>query len=257
MEPSNTPKGQDTTNNDAQRSENSSQAGTRSTSAQANTKSDHRNEHPYYHQPNPRWWHRIDWSQVILDLLLLIVGIKLACIYTGQLNQMVEQNRSNREFFQKDQRPYIWVSAVVGIVPQQKKQLLARVYLANYGKSPAMEERNVGKIFHGKDAITQADKWFDEMDSGHLSTKDTSVTIVPQGIPADGEKSPVWSSIGSDAPLSGPEAKYITENSFSEILAVHVEYTDIGGKSFYFSDICYHRTTTGNMGICHRHNEMK
>jgi len=81
--------------------------------------------------------------------------------------------------------------------------------------------------------------------------------LSPKGIPADGEKSPFWSSIGTDAVLSAPEAKYVTDTPFSEVLAVHVEYTDIGQKAFYFSDICYHRTGTGHMGICHKHNQMR
>jgi hypothetical protein len=56
---------------------------------------------------HPRWWQRIDWSQVVLDLLLLIVGIKLAYIYSGQLDQMIESNRISREAVESVQRPFI------------------------------------------------------------------------------------------------------------------------------------------------------
>jgi hypothetical protein len=65
-----------------------------------------------YHKTKPaKWWHRIDWSQVVLDGLLLLVGIKLAVIYTGQLSQMIESNRISRESLESVQRAFVGVTA--------------------------------------------------------------------------------------------------------------------------------------------------
>jgi hypothetical protein len=201
--------------------------------------------------------------------ILALLGLGIYTYETHRTNNLTEKALENSrvqfkksedrawEQFKTDQRPYMWSSAVVGSTPQANQPLWANVYLVNYGKSPAMAERNTGKIFFGQDATEQADKWFAQMDTGRLDTKDTSVTVVPQGIPANAEKSPVFSSIGTDTALNKSQAEYVKITAFSEVLAVHVEYTDIGGKAFYFSDICYHRTATGQMGICHEHNVMK
>ena len=58
-------------------------------------------------QPHPKWWQRIDWSQAVLDLLLLIVGIKLAFIYSGQLTAMRDSNEINRESLTSVQRAFV------------------------------------------------------------------------------------------------------------------------------------------------------
>jgi hypothetical protein len=200
------------------------------------------------------------------ELIALIALIAYTC-ETHRTNNLTQKalDNSGQQFqtsetrakteFGIDQRPYVWVASIVGSIPTKNKQLLANITLNNYGKTPAMQERNTGKIFYGENVAIQADKWFEDIDQGRLSTKDTSVTIVPQGVPP--EKSLVWTSIGTDNVLSEADVKYVLHTNFSEILALHVEYTDISGKPLYFSDICYHRTANGHMGICHKHNEIK
>ena len=80
MEQSDAPQGHNNTDNKAQRTANSVES--RKTLAPLKQEAKAHDCHSYssHHPPPAGWWHRIDYSQVVLDLLLLIVGIKLACI---------------------------------------------------------------------------------------------------------------------------------------------------------------------------------
>jgi hypothetical protein len=65
---------------------------------------------PYHAKPQSGWRRiadNIDWSQVILDLLLIVIGIRLAYIYSGQLDQMIESNRISRESLESVQRAFV------------------------------------------------------------------------------------------------------------------------------------------------------
>lgn len=68
---------------------------------------DHCDKNSHHSLPKPKWWHRIDWSQVVLDGVLIIIGIKLAGIYSGQLNQMIESNGINRQALVAVQRAFL------------------------------------------------------------------------------------------------------------------------------------------------------
>lgn len=103
----NTPQSHDSASDNAQHPENVGQDGTGTITPRADTKSDRCDEYSYHHTQRPKWWHRIDWSQVILDTLLLIVGIKLACIYSGQLKAMLDSNEISRESLTSVQRAFV------------------------------------------------------------------------------------------------------------------------------------------------------
>lgn len=115
---SSTPQGQDSTNHRAQRSEDSSQSTNRPV-AQKSNKPHQCLAHSYANPPRPKWWQRIDWSQVVLDTLLLIVGIRLACIYSGQLKAMLDSNKISRESLTSVQRAFIVPHEV-----QQRRSIL-------------------------------------------------------------------------------------------------------------------------------------
>ncbi len=44
---------------------------------------------------------------LIVELLVLIVGVRVACIYSGQLNQMIESNEISRESLTSVQRAFV------------------------------------------------------------------------------------------------------------------------------------------------------
>jgi hypothetical protein len=107
MTDSKTPQGQNSTTQKNKAPKQSAPAGTGTLIAQQAQGSDYRKEYACRHHESAKWWHRIGWSQVVLDLLLLRVGIKLAFIYSGQLTQMIESNRISRESLESVQRAFI------------------------------------------------------------------------------------------------------------------------------------------------------
>jgi hypothetical protein len=104
MEQSDAPQGSHGTEHGGQRPGNGGDS--RTGAVLLNQQQETSNHHSGSHQQAPRanWWQRIDWSQVVLDSLLLIVGIWLAHIYSGQLDQMIETNRKTERGLQISQR---------------------------------------------------------------------------------------------------------------------------------------------------------
>lgn len=137
---SNAPHCQDSTKGDAQRTENSTQTGTGTALPQEKRKINDCHEYACHHATRAKWWHRIDWSQVILDALLLIVGVKLACIYTGQLNQMIRSNTLLDKSIRLDERA--WLSVEVTSSPALAGRPLRDIGIfANTGKTYALNVR--------------------------------------------------------------------------------------------------------------------
>ena len=108
---------------------------------------DQSNHYPYCKSQPTKWWHRIDWSQVFLDGLLLIVGIRLAYIYSGQLNQMIESNRISRQNFDMRERPWVGIDSVELVKQEvlgskEERPKLVWTFFANiknYGSTPAKD----------------------------------------------------------------------------------------------------------------------
>lgn len=107
MSDSGTPKSKGSTDQNTQQSGNSGKGVKGLTSTQGDAGSDKRRDYACQNEIKAKWWHRIDWSQVVLDTLLLVVGIKLACIYSGQLSAMLDSNEINRESLTSVQRAFI------------------------------------------------------------------------------------------------------------------------------------------------------
>jgi len=104
---SDTPQRQDNTAHKADHAKNSGKAAARAAVTQDKEHSYHGEHHPYCKGEPAKWWHRIDWSQVVLDTLLLAVGIVLACIYSGQLSQMIQANKLGRQSLEDVQRAFV------------------------------------------------------------------------------------------------------------------------------------------------------
>jgi hypothetical protein len=55
---------------------------------------------------SPAWWKRLNWS-IIIELCVLAVGIKVACIYSGQLKEMIATNKTSHDALVASQRPWL------------------------------------------------------------------------------------------------------------------------------------------------------
>ena len=159
-----------------------------------------------------------------------------------------------KENFQEDQRPYLWRLTSRAYPITDKQKISYDIFFANYGKSPAINERSVTNLFFGKEAMSQAESWF----AKHGDTRLTggSVGIVPPGIPPTIETVPSWTSAISNKIPSKDEVEYILKTDKSVVVVARVEYFDTGGN-FYRSDMCFYRLASGPIASCLQHNEIK
>src|SRR5438132_107630 len=65
----------------------------------------------YNSKPAPR----TNW-QTIIEIAVFLVGIYVAYIYSGQLNQMIESNRINRDALQSVQRAFVTFSTAFNVM---------------------------------------------------------------------------------------------------------------------------------------------
>jgi hypothetical protein len=82
------------------------------------------------------------WTKVSAALFLLYVALTLiqACLTQKSISEA-------RQHFAMDQRPYVWDSDFELSEIATLKPLSARIWYANFGKSPALQQRNVQKLF--------------------------------------------------------------------------------------------------------------
>lgn len=98
----------------------------------------------------PPWWKRLATWQFVAEIAIFIVGVKVACIYSGQLNAMLEANKINRDVFVKGNRP--WVGYVIEgnetpKIPDlshldNSSKIQFELTLHNFGNSPAVVAKN-------------------------------------------------------------------------------------------------------------------
>src|SRR5664280_2292924 len=88
----------------------------------------------------------------LVSLSTLAVAVLVGLVYFFQLNAMRESVDLSRKALEIDQRPYLWGSGIqppIKISPGQR--MWANIEILNYGKSPALKVRQVGKIAVGPD----------------------------------------------------------------------------------------------------------
>lgn len=115
--------------------------------------------------------------------VLALVGLAFYVGETRRTNNLTQiALKDTQDNFIKDQRPYIWSSALKTNPMKAGEKLSAHVFFANYGKTPALKSGSGGKILWGKDALEQADEWFTNWDNSPPEIRNSSM-IVPPGIP--------------------------------------------------------------------------
>ena len=67
------------------------------------------------------WWRRINW-QLLVEIAVFAVAVRVACIYSGQLDQMIKSNGLTEQTMRLDQRAWVAVTAVNSKQPPQIKQ---------------------------------------------------------------------------------------------------------------------------------------
>ncbi len=179
--------------------------------------------------------------------------------------------KSGSDQFKLDQRPYVWSLSALTTFAQD--HIEAAIHLANFGKSPAIDERSIGKVFVSGD-LNQAGEWFSQFGNRHLTTQDASPTIVPPGVPPPiaNPATPddrilrgyIVTRVGSER-LSNPEVISAESVNRGVIVALRVEYSDTSGD-FHYSNMCWIRNlngqknpqghSEGELTPCQKYNEI-
>jgi hypothetical protein len=87
----------------------------------------------------PSWWKRLDTWKFVGEIIIVIVTIRIACIYSGQLDQMIENNRISRESLQSVQRAFISVNPIPEIQTANtgsSQIILFNLWMENSGVTP-------------------------------------------------------------------------------------------------------------------------
>jgi hypothetical protein len=92
------------------------------------------------------WWKRVNW-QLLVEIAVFLVGVKVAFIYSGQLRQMIESNDINRENVESVERALVFFSGQAGYVKRltRKKVTSLTIILPweNSGVTPAINGLSV------------------------------------------------------------------------------------------------------------------
>jgi hypothetical protein len=115
MEKSDTPQGQDNTAKDTNQSKNkgrdSKSVATGPKSTPTSEKED-KSESPNNSSKAMAWLKKHVTPTLVVEILVFLVATYVACIYSRQLNEMIESNRLNRESLESVQRAFINISVI-------------------------------------------------------------------------------------------------------------------------------------------------
>jgi hypothetical protein len=197
--------------------------------------------------------------KVWLERFTLLAVVIYAGITYWQGTMTRESIDNNSKQFQIDQRPYVWAleyTPTKNVHIAANEAMWINIAWVNHGKSPAVRAMCTGKIFVGKDAMQEADKWFASLGTGQLPSQPTAETIIPPGIPSDLDK-PLggYSTILTDHPLKQEEVDYILNTEEPVAMVLRMQYYDLFGNR-YWSDLCLSRYKLGSYPHCTLHNEM-
>jgi hypothetical protein len=195
----------------------------------------------------------LQWREMIEATDAATRATNIARVSSGIARQAIQLSK---EQFQRDQRPYIWNSRIEPLPSSTSTQkLYINIHLANYGKSPAIQQVGKGKIFFGKDALAQADQWFVKLGDKRLPIAD-SVGIIPPGIPTNPTDTNSRTTIFTDRMPTEPEMEYIGKHDATLVGVYRTEYSDAAGNP-YRTDMCFYRAVNTAIVMCEKHNEIK
>ncbi|HSY92946.1 MAG TPA: hypothetical protein VK812_16365 [Candidatus Binatus sp.] len=182
---------------------------------------------------------------------LNISKIQFATSQANAKQQFDQAQRSSTDQFREDQRPYVWrPSESITAQAANGEPVVFTFPFINYGKSPAIQERSIGKVFLGNNALSKADNWFAALDRRHLGPKDSPPAVIPP------TATPQINNRLQSTELLTPEEW--SSDGFV-VVGVRIEYFDTSMHP-YVSDMCWVRRAgkpQGRLINCERHNEIK
>lgn len=183
---------------------------------------------------------QLRWTMATAGLVAIYT---LVMVWQGILTR--DSLKATREFFERDQRPYVFSSKVGGAqFGGPNNWLVTMVWYQNYGKSPALRVTEKSEILHGnsgRDILKKADEWFRGLD-GQPNRPDRQESILIQG------DTPTGQPVSSLTSAAGPNVPYA--------VVMQIVYFDMFGNR-YWSDVCFWSLTPDMVGTrCPKHNEI-
>jgi hypothetical protein len=205
-------------------------------------------------QEPTKWWRSPEWWKAIADWVLAFFAL-------GSFILVLVQLKDAREFFVRDQRPYLWPSSMnpVDSSYNANQKMRIKVDIADYGKSPAMKVSVFGDILIGPNALDKADVWFAKLSDKLPAEQVPNETFLRSGTMPDGA-GPMFNIVESEKELTLEDAHFIFStkdgHDIAYVLVMRLYYTDASGN-LYHSDVCSHNTLTHQLQACKKHNEVK
>ncbi len=144
MEKSGTPQGQDQTTKKTDQPQDSGALRNRLPSIGQNPPPPDGSDGATRHANPAPWWKRLNWTLVI-ESAVFIVAVYVACIYSRQLDQMVESNKINHESLEAVQRAFVIFHHInldtnrVNL-RETERQWVFTVIVENSGTTPAISK---------------------------------------------------------------------------------------------------------------------
>jgi hypothetical protein len=109
MEKSNTPQSQDNTPNHANDAQNSGTLGNVPPRIGGDPPAPPEHNNPNGNSTQPPWWRQLKVWTFIGEIVLVVITVRIACIYSDQLDQMIESNKINRDALTSVQRAFVFL----------------------------------------------------------------------------------------------------------------------------------------------------
>jgi len=142
MENSDAPKSQDNTTEAKNNSQNSGTLGSVSLKSE-NPPTPHKSCCSYHHAKATPWWKRLSTWQFVAEIAIFMVGVRVACIYKGQLEQMIMTNRISHDALVASQRPWLMNDGTATYTFRISGKDMATTTFTfnvkNFGPSPALD----------------------------------------------------------------------------------------------------------------------
>jgi hypothetical protein len=203
-----------------------------------------------------KWWKALKNPRFQVELAALIGLAYYACETTRTNNltdtalqtsktQFAESQKTTKEQFEVDQRPFIWLSKLEPEKIKAGEKIQWSYWLTNYGKTPAVNAHIVAKVQFGENANVAPNWVFENGSPGN---------VLPQGVPPPPSKGTLYSTSYSDNIVNDPSTLNIDAGYY---IFIHVEYNGLDRRTTYTSNICFFHLKTGATAACRGYNEIK
>lgn len=201
----------------------------------------------------------------VVERITLVFVILVAIISMAQFCASRLAIQQAKDQFVADQRPYLLIHRISTVHMAVGDPMMADVQWVNFGKTPAVHEKNISRIVFGRDALALADQFFIDAPGESVPVTTSSEAVIAQGTHdcgSDDKTGNVNFDCGSTTSKSdnaiGNAVDIVdaTTNDTHLLIVGRIYYKDTAGNK-YNTDYCFRRLRTGVLAYCTNHNDVK